>query len=112
MSEVLGPRSEMMNDELNQAGTCNVCGKPVRYGGRHAKCGKEKAGALLQAPAFGRAAHKVSDEKGNDPQPQRHCMPLSDEQVAALTIMLDHYKGDPRTECLRQLVYGPNAKLT
>ncbi len=34
---------------------------------------------------------------------------LTAEQIAALTIMLDHYRGDPRTECLRPLVYGPNA---
>jgi hypothetical protein len=35
---------------------------------------------------------------------------LTNEQVAALTIMLDHYKGDPRTACLLPLVYGPNAR--
>jgi len=31
---------------------------------------------------------------------------LTNEQVAALTIMLDHYKGDPRTACLLPLVCG------
>lgn len=31
---------------------------------------------------------------------------LTPEQVAALTIMLDHYRDDPRTECLRSLVYA------
>lgn len=36
---------------------------------------------------------------------------MTDEQTAALTIMLDHFGGDPRTECLRKLVYGPNDKL-
>ena len=33
---------------------------------------------------------------------------LSDEQVAALTIMLDRCKDDPRTACLLPLVCGPN----
>jgi hypothetical protein len=41
------------------------------------------------------------------PQPQR--APLSDDQIAALTIMLDQHKNDPRTECLRTLVYGGEA---
>jgi hypothetical protein len=31
-------------------------------------------------------------------------VPLTDEQVAALTIMLYHFDGDPRTQCLRPLV--------
>lgn len=39
---------------------------------------------------------------------KRHA--LTDDQIAALTIMLDHYQGDPRTECLRPLVYGPNVR--
>lgn len=33
-----------------------------------AQLAKGKAGTLLQVPALGRAAHSVSDEKGNDPQ--------------------------------------------
>ena len=32
--------------------------------------------------------------------------PLSDEQIAALTIMLDNHLGDPRVACLSKLVYG------
>lgn len=31
---------------------------------------------------------------------------LTDEQIAALTIMLDHFAGDPRTQCLRSLIHA------
>lgn len=37
---------------------------------------------------------------------ERVAQPLTDEQIAALTIMLDHFAGDPRTAYLRPLVYS------
>ena len=49
------------------------------------------------------AAHRMWNEQAAEDA-------LTAEQVAALTIMLDHYRGDPRTECLRPLVYGPNVR--
>jgi hypothetical protein len=49
-------------------------------------------------------AHKIGVERAVRGAPR-----LSDDQIAALTIMLDQHKNDPRVACLRSLVYGGGA---
>lgn len=52
---------------------------------------------------FDQAANLSDDEFAPVPQP------LTDEQIAILTIMLDHYGNDPRTRCLRTLIERANS---
>ena len=67
----------------------------------------ERAWAARDAAVADLEAHAEAEVRRAVAAERERCA-LTDDQIAALTIMLDHYQGDPRTECLRPLVYGPN----